>query len=168
MRLSTPARGAALVAGAALTVAAVAAAVVFSSLGSAAATASSTTAVVSAPIVTPIAAALVPGPIDIDRNGRSNVVTARIDFKPGDTTGWHFHPGPVLVQVVSGAVTLRHAAHGRCLSKVVRAGHGFFEMPGAIHVADNRRQDPAVVYATFVLPPRAPPAVSTPTPVACR
>ena len=173
MRLSTPARGAALVAGAALTAAAVAAAVVFSSLGSAAATAagataSSTTAAASEPIVTPIAAALVPGPIDIDRNGRSNVVTARIDFKPGDTTGWHFHPGPVLVQVVSGAVTLRHAAHGRCLSKVVRAGHGFFEMPGAIHVADNRRQDPAVVYATFVLPPRAPPAVSTPTPVACR
>lgn len=173
MRLSTPARGAALVAGAALTVAAVAVAVVFSSLASAAATAagataSSTTAAASEPILTPIAAALVPGPIDIDRNGRSNVVTARIDFKPGDTTGWHFHPGPVLVQVVSGAVTLRHAAHGRCLSKVVRAGHGFFEMPGAIHVADNRRQDPAVVYATFVLPPRAPPAVSTPTPVACR
>jgi hypothetical protein len=97
MRLSTPARGAALVAGAALTVAAVAAAVVFSSLGSAAATAagataSSTTAAASEPIVTPIAAALVPGPIDIDRNGRSNVVTARIDFKAGDTTGWHFHP----------------------------------------------------------------------------
>jgi hypothetical protein len=65
-------------------------------------------------------------------------------------------------------VTLRHAAHGRCLSRVVRAGQGFFETPGAIHVADNRHQDPAVVYATFVLPPGAPPAVSVPTPVPCR
>jgi hypothetical protein len=68
---------------------------------------------------------------------------------------------------VSGAVTLRHAAHGRCLSKVVRAGHGFFETPGAVHAATNRRQDPAVVYATFVLPPGAPPAVGAPIPAAC-
>jgi quercetin dioxygenase-like cupin family protein len=169
MRLPIPTRGAALVASAALT-AAVAAALVFSALGggpAAGATAGPTPAA-SGPSITPLAAALVSGPIDIDRKGRSNVVTVRIDFQPGDTTGWHFHPGPVLVQVVSGAVTLSHAAHGRCLSDVVRAGHGFFEAPGAVHVAANRRQDPAAVYATFVLPPGAPPAVSVPVPAACR
>jgi quercetin dioxygenase-like cupin family protein len=165
MRLPTPTRGAALVAGVALT-AAVAAALVFSSLGGGPAAAGPTSA--PGPSITPLAAALVPGPIDIDRKGQSNVVTVRIDFNPGDTTGWHFHPGPVLVQVVSGAVTLSHAAHGRCLSDVVRAGHGFFEAPGAVHVAANRRQDPAAVYATFVLPPGAPPAVSVPVPAACR
>jgi quercetin dioxygenase-like cupin family protein len=170
MRLPTSARGAVLAAGAALTAAAVAAVVLSSSLGATAAgtTAGSAAAATSAPIVTPLATALVPGPVDVDRKGGSNVLTARLDFGPGATTGWHYHPGPVLVQVVSGAITLRHAAHGRCLSKVVRAGHGFFETPGAIHVAGNRRQDPAVVYATFILPPGAPPAVSTPTPVACR
>ena len=141
MRLPIPTRGAALVAGVALT-AAVAAALVFSALGggpAAGATAGPTPAA-SGPSITPLAAALVPGPIDIDRKGRSNVVTVRIDFQAGDTTGWHFHPGPVLVQVVSGAVTLSHAAHGRCLSDVVGAGHGFFEAPGAVHVAANRRQ----------------------------
>jgi hypothetical protein len=77
-------------------------------------------------------------------------------------------PGPVLVQVVSGAVTLRHAAHGRCLSQVVRAGHGFFEAPGAVHVAENPRPAPAVLYATFVLPPKAGPEVSAPIPAPCR
>ncbi|HJU01092.1 MAG TPA: hypothetical protein VJ966_07795 [Actinomycetes bacterium] len=168
MRLPISTRGAALVAGVALT-AAVAAALVFSALGGAAAGATAgPTPAASGPSITPLAAALVPGPIDIDRKGRSNAVTVRIDFKAGDTTGWHFHPGPVLVQVVSGAVTLKHAAHGRCLSEVVRAGHGFFEAPGAVHVAANRRQDPAAVYATFVLPPGAPPAVSAPVPAACR
>ena len=63
----------------------------------------------SDPVITPLAAALVPGPIAVDLKARSNVVTARIDYQPGDTTGWHAHSGPVFVQVVSGAVTLRHA-----------------------------------------------------------
>ena len=170
MRLASPTRRTALVAGA-VTAAAVAA-VAFSTLGDGPAAAgtprSSAPSASRDPIVTPLAAALVPGPINIDRRRPSNVVSARIDFRAGDTTGWHSHPGPVFVQVVSGAVTLRHAAHGRCLSEVVRAGHGFFEAPGAVHVAENRRPAPAVLYATFVLPPKAGPEVSAPIPAPCR
>src|SRR5256885_2591175 len=131
MRLVSPTRRAALVA--AVVTAAAGAAIAFSPFGgspAAAGTPPSSAPSASAsedPIVTPLAAALVPGPIDIDRRHPSNVVSVRIDFRAGNTTGWHSHPGPVFVQVVSGAVTLRHAAHGRCLSEVVRAGHGFFE-----------------------------------------
>ena len=170
MRLVSPARRAALAAAAVTAGAAIA----FSTLGgspAAAGTPPSPAPSASAsadPIITPLAAALVPGPIDIDRRHLSNVVSVRIDFRAGDTTGWHSHPGPVFVQVVSGAVTLRHAAHGRCLSQVVRAGHGFFEAPGAVHVAENPRPAPAVVYATFVLPPGAGPEVSAPIPAPCR
>ncbi len=170
MRLVSPTRRAALVAVA--VTAAAGAAIAFSTLGdspAAAGTPSSSAPSASGdPIVTPLAAALVPGPIGIDRRHPSNVVSVRIDFRPGDTTGWHPHPGPVLVQVVSGALTLRHAAHGRCLSQVVRAGHGFFETPGAVHVAENPRPAPAVLYATFVLPPKAGPEVSAPIPAPCR
>ena len=97
----------------------------------------------------------------------TDTVVTTTTIAPGGSTGWHSHPGPVLVQVVSGAVTLRHAAHGRCLSEVVRAGHGFFETPGAVHNAANQRLQPAVVYATFVLPPGAPPEVSAPIPAPC-
>jgi quercetin dioxygenase-like cupin family protein len=173
MRLPSPTRRAALLAGA--VPAAAAAALAFGAFGDGSAAGAPRTSAPPAsasasaePIVTPLAAALVPGPIDIDRQRPSNVVTVRIDFRPGDTTGWHSHPGPVLVQVVSGAVTLRHAAHGRCLSDVVRAGHGFFETPGAVHVAENRRPAPAVLYATFVLPRNAGPEVPAPTPAPCR
>jgi quercetin dioxygenase-like cupin family protein len=174
MRLVSPTRRAALVAVA--VTAAAGAAIAFSTLGGGPAAAgappssapSPSASASGDPIVTPLAAALVPGPIDIDRRRPSNVVSVRIDFRAGDTTGWHFHPGPVFVQVVSGAVTLRHAAHGRCLSEVVRAGHGFFEAPGAVHVAENRRLAPAVLYATFVLPPKAGPEVSAPIPAPCR
>ena len=172
MRLVSPTRRAALAAGA--VTAAAGTAMAFSTVGPAAAgTPRSPAPPASAsasgdPIVTPLAAALVPGPIDIDRTHPSNVESVRIDFRAGDTTGWHSHPGPVLVQVVSGAITLRHAAHGRCLSEVVRAGQGFFEAPGAVHVAENRRPAPAVLYATFVLPPKAGPEVSAPIPAPCR
>jgi hypothetical protein len=67
----------------------------------------------------------------------------------------------------SGSLTLRHAAQGRCITEVVRAGHGFTELPGVVHGAGNQRQDPAAVYATFILPPGAPPSVSAPIPAAC-
>ncbi len=167
MRFPTTTRRRTLGAAAALT-AAVTAAILVSSVGPIGAAAAAPTSAAAGPSVTPLAAALVPAPIDLDRRAQSNVVTVRIVFKPGDTTGWHFHPGPVFVQVVSGAVTLRHAVHGRCLSDVIRAGHGFFETPGAVHQADNPRRYRAVLYATFVLPVGAPPQVSAPIPAACR
>jgi quercetin dioxygenase-like cupin family protein len=174
MRLPAPNRRVALVA-ATVPATAVAAALAFTALGTDSAAAAPRPSAAAAsvpapaePVVTPLAAAVVPGPIDIQRRHRANVVTVRIDFKPGDATGWHSHPGPVLVQVVSGAVTLRHAGHGRCLSDVVRAGHGFFETPGAVHVAEDRGSTPAVLYATFVLPSNAGPEVAAPIPAPCR
>jgi quercetin dioxygenase-like cupin family protein len=174
MRLPAPIRRLTLLTTAVPT-AAIAAVLAFTALGagSAAAAPRPSTPPASAPapaepVVTPLAAALVPGPIHINRRHRSNVVTARIDFNPGDTTGWHSHPGQVLVQVVSGAVTLQHADHGRCLSDVVTAGHGFFETAGAVHDAENRGSTPAVLYATFILPPNAGPEVPAPIPAPCR
>jgi quercetin dioxygenase-like cupin family protein len=173
MRFAMPGRRAALIILAVLLAAAASVAVLFSSIGgtanaAAATPTSATTAPPPGPVVTPVADALVPGPIKIARKATSDVLTARIDFRPGDSTGWHFHPGPVLVQVAAGQITLSHAEHGRCVSQVVTAGNGFFERPGAIHVADNRGRDAAVVFATFVLPEGAPPSVATPTPKPCR
>jgi quercetin dioxygenase-like cupin family protein len=169
--LPVPTRRAALVGSVVLAAAAVGAAVLFSVAGIAAAAGSSATGATTAPapdpVVTPVAAASVPGPLRVIRRGESNVLTARIDFQPGASTGWHYHPGPVFVQVVAGTLTLSHAANGRCVSQVVPAGQGFFEKPGAIHIADNRGKEPAAVFATFVLPPGAPPSVATPTPRPC-
>ena len=173
MRFAIPGRRAALTLLAVLLAAAASVAVLFSSAGGTASAAGATsasaaTAPAPGPVVTPVADALVPGPIRIARKATSDVLTARIDFQPGDSTGWHFHPGPVLVQVAAGEITLSHAEHGRCVSRVITAGSGFFEQPGAIHVADNRGKDPATVLATFVLPQGAPPSVATPTPKPCR
>lgn len=120
------------------------------------------------PVVTPLATALVPGPIDVDRKATSNVVTASIAFAPKASTGWHLHSGPVLVQVVSGTLTLRHAVGRHCDTDVIRAGHGFFEAAGAVHKATNRGRRPAAVVATFILPKGAAPELPAPVPAACR
>lgn len=167
MRLPTATRGPAL--GAVALVAAVTTAMVFSPLGGLAAGAAGSghSSSPPGPIITPLAAALVPGPIHINRP-TSNVVTAHVRFAPGATSGWHSHPGQVLALVVSGAVTFRHTANGRCVSDVVGPGQGYLETPGAVLKAINRGREPAIVYATFLLPPGAPPSMPASPPPACR
>src|SRR6185437_14307392 len=82
MRLVSPTRRAALVAAA--VTAAAGAAIAFGPLGDGPAAAdtpsSSAPSASGGPIVTPLAEALVPGPIDIDRRQPSNVVSVRIDL----------------------------------------------------------------------------------------
>jgi hypothetical protein len=96
MRLPVPSRRAVLVSSAVLTAAAVGAALLFSVGGIASAAGSAAksaqTAPPPGPVVTPVAAALVPGPLKVIRRGESNVLTARLDFQPGSSTGWHYHP----------------------------------------------------------------------------
>jgi len=48
-------------------------------------------------------------------------------------TGWHTHPGPVLVAVVSGSLTYEDAHAKRCRRTTYSAGEGFTD-PGFGHV----------------------------------
>src|SRR5689334_6761412 len=84
--------------------------------------------------ITPLALATLSGPVhaqsggvQIDTRAPRDALTARLQFSPGGTSGWHTHPGPVLVQVVSGALTLRYPTRGGCVSRKVDAGTGFIE-----------------------------------------
>ena len=70
-----------------------------------------------------------------------------------EATGWHTHPGPVLVEFVRGSVIFEEAAHGECTQTTYDAGEGFFD-PGFGHVhraiAGSAGAD---FYPVFVLPP---------------
>jgi hypothetical protein len=60
------------------------------------------------------------------------------------------------------------AGHGPvAVGHAVQPG-GAVEDPAGFHVAENPRPAPAVLYATFVLPPKAGPEVSAPIPAPCR
>ena len=60
--------------------------------------------------------------------GPNDVLQALLVFQPGGQTGWHIHPGPVVVVVKSGAITETHA--NGCIT-VHPAGSVFFETAAA-------------------------------------
>jgi quercetin dioxygenase-like cupin family protein len=78
---------------------------------------------------------------------------AKVVIEPGGTTGWHHHPGVALVSVNSGAVTEYDA---KCHKSVFKAGEGFFETKGEVHVVRNQGKANAVLYVTFIAPTKTP------------
>ena len=90
-----------------------------------------------------------------------------LTFQPGGSTPWHYHPGPALVVIGTGAIT-EHDAEG-CV-RVFPAGSAFFEEPGRIHRVSNETGGVAEIFGTLILPVGAPPLVPVPEPAAgnCR
>ena len=78
---------------------------------------------------------------------------AKVVIEPGGTTGWHHHPGVALVSVNSGAVT---EYDKNCHKSVLKAGEGFVESNGEVHVVRNRGKANAVLYVTFIAPTKTP------------
>jgi quercetin dioxygenase-like cupin family protein len=94
-------------------------------------------------------------------NGASDVLQALLVFQPGADTGWHIHPGPVVVVVKSGAITETHA--NGCIT-VHPAGSVFFETAGEIHNATNQTGGVAEVHATFLSPTGSQPLIPVANP----
>jgi quercetin dioxygenase-like cupin family protein len=94
--------------------------------------------------------------IQLHVKGPSDVLQTLLVFQPNGETGWHMHPGPVVVIVKSGTLTEIHS--NGCLT-VHPAGSAFFETKGEIHNAINRGGVVAEVYATFLSPAGAQPLI---------
>jgi hypothetical protein len=95
----------------------------------------------------------------------SNTVRERIATISTDgnfDSGWHIHPGPVIVQVQSGYLKITQAT---CHPNVVGAGETYIETPG---VPVDARADKATSWTiTELIPnsaPGAPDRVSTTSP----
>ena len=72
------------------------------------------------------------------------------------TTGWHTHPGPALVSVVSGSLTYEDAAANRCRDAAYAAGQGFVDRGfGHVHRA-IAGADGVDFYVVYILPPGSP------------
>jgi len=94
-------------------------------------------------------------------NGPSDVLQALLVFQPSASTGWHIHPGPVVVVVKSGAITETHA--NGCIT-VHPAGSVFFERADEVHNATNQTGGVAEVFATFLSPAGLQPLIPVPDP----
>lgn len=70
-------------------------------------------------------------------NARQTVMQS-IVIAPGGHTGWHSHPGPVVVLVKSGELTLYSADDASCQARTYTTGQAFIDQgQGHAHIAFN-------------------------------
>jgi quercetin dioxygenase-like cupin family protein len=89
----------------------------------------------------------------------ADVAVATVTIAPGGSSGWHHHPGIVVVVVQSGTVTFYDH---KCRPEVHPAGTTFIESSDSPGLAKNTGTETAVVEATFIVPASNPPAPPTP------
>jgi hypothetical protein len=80
-------------------------------------------------------------------------VTQTITIAPGGTTGWHSHPGPVLVTVKAGALKLVYANDATCEGRTYTAGQSFVDRGDEnVHTALSVGTVPVELWATYLVP----------------
>jgi quercetin dioxygenase-like cupin family protein len=101
--------------------------------------------------------------IKLATRGPIDVAIVHVTFQPGGSTGWHVHPGPALVTVKTGRLTL-HRAKG-CRTRTFGAGQTFLELgPHDVNLTRNQTGAVTETLVTFLLPVGAPLTVDAPAP----
>lgn len=85
--------------------------------------------------------------------GPGQAVIQKITVAAGGDTGWHSHHGPVVVVVMSGAMTLYGGDDAGCTGHTYKAGEAFID-PGQdhVHIARNQGDVPVELWVTFLMP----------------
>ena len=90
----------------------------------------------------------------VDVKDPSLTVVVRYTVQPGAQFPWHSHAGPVVVNLVSGALTYVGAED--CIPRTYAAGQAFVDPgQGHVHTAFNPTNAPTVFVATFFDAPAA-------------
>jgi quercetin dioxygenase-like cupin family protein len=82
-------------------------------------------------------------------------VMQSIVITPGGHTGWHSHPGPVVVLVQTGELTLYDGDDPACAGRTYSAGQAFIDRgQGHVHLARNTGAVDTELWVTyFDVPP---------------
>ena len=92
--------------------------------------------------------------IHLKTKGSADLVTQQLIFGGGGHTGWHSHPGPVLVTVKRGALRVIYADDTTCEGTVYEAGDSFIDRGDEnVHIARNvSATDEVELWATYLVP----------------
>ena len=96
-----------------------------------------------------------------------DIAVQTIDFAAGSFSGWHSHPGPVFIQVVSGTMTFYESDDPKCTPIVRTAGQGYVDVGDHAHIARNETNLPARNVVTYFAPPGAVLRIDEPKPGNC-
>jgi hypothetical protein len=108
--------------------------------------------------------------IKLQTKSSVDFVTQQLTIAPGGTTGWHSHPGPALVTVKSGELTLVYANDATCQGRTYKAGESFVDRGDAIvHTARNLSAVNLEFWATYLVPgtPGTPQRIDEASPGTC-
>ncbi len=98
-----------------------------------------------------------------------DTVMQQIVFGPGGHTGWHSHPGPVVVLVAQGELTFYSGEDPSCTGRTFSAGQAFIDSgQGHVHIARASETGNTVLWVTyFDVPPGQPFRQDKPDPGNC-
>jgi len=94
--------------------------------------------------------------VELRTKGPILVAQQRAVVAPNGTIGWHSHPGPTVVTILSGTMSFYHDED--CTKEInFEQGDSFSNLPGEIHLARNEDGAvPLVFFASYYLPPGTP------------
>jgi len=86
----------------------------------------------------------------INVNNAQQTVVQKITIAPGGNTGWHSHPGPVVVVIEKGTMSFYDAEDPTCTVRTYTAGQVFIDSgQGHVHIARNEGFENLVLLATY-------------------
>ncbi len=104
----------------------------------------------------------------LSTHGASDGYVVQNNFQPGQTTGWHSHPGPSIIFVVTGTVTNFDSSNRHCRGRSYSAGSSFVDPGGTdVHMLVDTGADPAETIAVQVIPSGQARRVDEPQPPNC-
>ena len=105
---------------------------------------------------------------DIQTRGSTDLYVVENQFSPGGTTGWHSHPGPSLILVVSGSVTNYTSDQPSCAGVTYSAGQSFVDTGGSdVHMVRNNGTTAAETIAVQFIPHGDQRKIDEPVPANC-
>jgi len=96
-----------------------------------------------------------------------DLAVQRIVFQPGGQSGWHRHPGPVFIQVVTGTMTFYESDDPTCAPTVRTAGQGYLDAGEHAHIARNESGAAAENIVVYLAPQGATLRIDAPDPGNC-
>jgi quercetin dioxygenase-like cupin family protein len=96
--------------------------------------------------------------------GLTDVYFMVITIAPGGDTGWHSHPGIVIVTIKSGVATEYDGDDPDEDPIIHEAGAGFVETPGHVHLVRNEGDTDLQLVVLFLVPHGSPTRIDEPAP----
>ena len=100
--------------------------------------------------------------------GDSDLYVVRNTWPVGAHSGWHTHPGPSLITVLSGELTVYEADDPTCTPTVYHAGESFTDIGcGDVHLVRNEGAVCAVNMVVQIVPAGQPRRIDADQPANC-